>query len=81
MDPASGAVLSHEAPRPASGEKDIHKALKALGEGKNRREDLFRQSLSAEQNKSDLLKKKFEDAVRKAQDNPDAAPPPREIDL
>lgn len=80
MDPASGSVLSHDAPRPASGEKDMDKALRALKEGKSRREDLFRQSLSAEQNKSDLLKKKFEDAVRKAKDSPDA-PPPREIDL
>ena len=72
--------MSHEAP-PAAPKADMGEALKALREGKSRREDVFRQSLSVEKNKSDVLKKKFDEAVRKAKENPDAALPPREIDL
>ena len=80
VDPATGAVLSHEAPAGAP-KTDMEEALKALREGKSRREDVFRQSLSVEKNKSDVLKKKFDEAVRKAKENPDAPLPPREIDL
>jgi len=79
VDPATGEVLSHEAP--AGPKADMDEALKALREGKGRREDAFRKSLSAEKNKSDLLGKKFQEAVRRAKENPDAAPPPRDIDL
>jgi hypothetical protein len=81
VDAGTRVVLAHEAPASASGKADMDKALKALKEGKNRREDLFNQSLSAEKNKGDLLKKKFQEAVRQAKEKPDAAPPPREIDL
>jgi hypothetical protein len=80
VDAATGNVLSHGAA--AAGPKaDMDVALKALKEGKGRREDLFRRSLSDERNKGDALRKKFEDAVRKAKENPDAPPPPREVDL
>lgn len=80
VDAASGAVLSHEAGEVAP-KADMDDALKALKEGKSRREDLFRQSLSAEKNKHGILKDKFEEAVRKARENPDAPLPPRDIDL
>jgi hypothetical protein len=81
VDPGTGAVLSHEAAAPAGGKADMDKALQSLKEGKNRREDLFNQSFSAEKNKGDLLKKKFAEAVRQAKEKPDAPTPPREIDL
>jgi hypothetical protein len=80
VDPATGAVLSHAAAAP-SHKKGMEEALEDVKKSQGRREDLFRQSLSVEKNKSDLLKKKFEEAVRRAKENPDAAPPPREIDL
>jgi hypothetical protein len=79
VDVATGEVLSHEAPK--GPKADMDEALKALRESKGKREDAFKKSLSAEKNKSDLLGKKFQEAVRRAQENPDAAPPPREIDL
>jgi hypothetical protein len=82
VDAATGAVVSHEAAPAAHGPKtDMDHALKALKESKSRREDLFRQSLSAEKNKSDLLKDKFDEAVRRARETPDAPLPPRDIDL
>src|SRR4051812_28240256 len=80
VDPATGAVLSHEAPRGAAQKKDMSDALADLRKDKGRREDLFNQSLSVEKNKTDLLRKKFDEAVRKARENPDAPPPPREVD-
>lgn len=81
VDAGTGVVLSHEAPQPAAGKADMEQALKALKGDKDRREGLFNQSLSAEKNKGDLLKRKFEEAVRLAKEKPDAPLPPREIDL
>lgn len=79
VDSATGTVLSHEAA--AVPKADMAEALKALKEGKSRREDIFRQSLSAEKKKSEILKDKFDEAMRKAKENPEAPLPPREIDL
>jgi hypothetical protein len=79
VDASTGSVLSHEAP-PAGEKPDMDRALKSLKEGAGRREDLFRQGVAAEKNKANLLKKKFDEAVRRAKESPDA-PPPREIDL
>src|SRR5687768_2072479 len=79
VDPATGAVLSHKAP--AGPKADMAQALKDLEAGKGRRADLFDRQLEAEKNKKDILKKKFEEAVRRAEEDPSAAPPPREIDL
>jgi hypothetical protein len=81
VDPATGAVLSHDAPRAGGPKADMNEALANLKKDKGRREDLFNQAFSVEKNKGDVLKKKFEEAVKRAQDDPDAAPPPREIDL
>ncbi len=81
VDPATGAVLSHEAVRTLGPKTDMGEALENMKKDKGRREDLFNQGLSVEKNKSDVLKKKFDEAVRRAKENPDAAPPPREIDL
>jgi hypothetical protein len=52
-----------------------------MREQDSRKESLFRQSVEAEKNKSDLLDKKFQEAIRKAKESPDTGKPIRDFDL
>jgi len=80
IDGATGLVVSHtSAPRKRMFE-DLETAAKAMREHGERTESIFRQSVDAEKNKTDLLEKKFAEALRKAKDAPEGKPL-REIDL
>jgi hypothetical protein len=80
IDAATGLVVSHTpAPRKRMFE-DLETAAKAMREGEERKESLFRQSIEAEKNKEDLFEKKFAEALRKAKDAPEGKPL-REFDL
>ncbi len=80
IDAATGAVVSHTpAPRKRTFE-DLATAAQAMREHDERKESIFRQSVEAEKNKSDLLEKKFAEALRKAKDAPEGKPL-REFDL
>ena len=80
IDAATGAVVSHTpAPRKRTFE-DLATAAQAMREHDERKESIFRQSVEAEKNKSDLLEKKFAEALRKAKDAPEGKPL-REVDL
>jgi hypothetical protein len=80
IDAASGLVVSHTpAPRKRTFE-DLATAAQAMRDHDERKESIFRQSVEAEKNKTDLLEKKFAEALRKAKDAPDGKPF-REIDL
>jgi len=60
---------------------DIEEAARALKEQDSRRESVFRQSVEAHKHQSDLLEKKFQEAVRKAKESPDEGRPLRDFDL
>jgi len=80
VDAATGHVVSHTAaPRKRTFE-DLEMAARAMREQEERKESIFRQSVDAEKNKSDLLEKKFAEALRKAKDAPDGKPL-RDFDL
>ncbi len=80
IDAETGAIISHTAaPRKRTFE-DLAEAAKAMREQGERTESIFRQSMEAERNKSDLLEKKFAEALRKAKDAPEGKPL-REFDL
>ncbi len=81
VDVASRAVISHIPPERPKTFNDFEEAARAMKEQDSRRESLFRQSVEAEKNKADLLEKKFQEAVRRAKETPDAAPRIRDIDL
>ncbi len=81
IDPVTQTVITfheHEKPRAVS---DIEAAAQALrGEGA-RREQLFQKSVEAHRNSSDVLSKKFDELLKKAQaDDPDK-PPPKPLGL
>lgn len=81
IDPEVKAVLSHEAPAKAQSVTDLKKAVEALKGEAGRRQAQFAQSMQAEKDKGKVLDRKFQEALKKAKDEPPTAPPARDIDL
>ncbi len=80
VDAELAVVLSHEAPPRAATGVDLTDAHGILAEQEKRREDKFRESWAAEQKKEDVLTRKFEEALKKAKDQP-VEKPMRDFDL
>jgi hypothetical protein len=80
IDPELAVVLSHEAPPKAAPDVDLTDAERILAEEARRREDKFRESWEAEKKKEDVLTRKFEEALKKAKDQP-VEKPLRDFDL
>ena len=81
IDPETRAVIAHTpAPRKRTFE-DFETAARAMREGDERKESLFRQAVDAEKNKEDVLSKRFAEALRKAKESPATERPLREFDL
>ena len=73
-------VLSHTPPPKAAPDVDISDAARILAEQARRREDKFRDSWEAESKKEDVLARKFEEALKKAHEQPNEKPL-RDFDL
>lgn len=71
IDVAAKAVISHVAPLKPKTFADLDAAAKAMREQEVRKESIFRQAVDAERNKTDLLEKKFQEAVKRAKEMPD----------
>jgi hypothetical protein len=80
VDPQFAAVLSHTPPPRVAPDVDIADAARILSEQAQRREDKFRDSWEAERTKEDVLTRKFEEALKKAKDQP-VEKPLRDFDL
>src|SRR5574341_2494723 len=80
VDPGLQAVLSHEPPPEERSVKDLTQAVKGLKAEAAQRQARFEESLKAEKSKKSLLDKKFQDALKKAKDDP-ITKPVRDIDL
>ncbi len=80
IDAQLAVVLSHEAPPKAAPDVDISDAARILEEQAKRREDKFRESWEAEKKKEEVLTRKFEEALKKAKDQP-VEKPLRDFDL
>jgi hypothetical protein len=72
-------VVRHEEPARAD-KPELSDAHRLLDEQARRREDLFQQSVAAERTRGDALAKRFEEALRKAKDEP-ITKPTRDFDL
>jgi len=81
VDPGNQAVIAHTAAVKPKTFNDIEEAARAMKEQDSRRDSIFRQSVEAQKHASDLLEKKFQEAVKKAKETPDTGRPLREIDL
>ncbi len=73
-------VISHVEPE-REDKPDLDAAQKILAEEAARREAAFKQSVEAEKTRGDALSKRFEEALRKARDEPVGPPPKRDFDL
>ncbi len=80
IDPQLAVVLSFEPPPRIAPDVDITDAARILAEQAQRREDKFRESWEAEKKKEDVLTRKFEEALKKAKDQP-VEKPLRDFDL
>jgi len=81
IDAATKAVISHVAPVKPKTFNDMEEAARAMREQDNRRESIFRQSVDAQKHASELLEKKFQEALKKAKESPDTGKPIRDFDL
>lgn len=81
VDPSTRAVIAHTAAVKPKMFSDLEDAARAMKEQDSRKESIFRQSVEAEKHKSDLLEKKFQEAVKRAKESPDTGKPIRDFDL
>ncbi len=80
IDAVLRKVISHEAPTKPSNAPDLDHATSLLREQAERREALFKRSTEDEKSKSQLLERKFSEALKKSKDEP-ITRPTRDIDL
>ncbi len=80
VDAELGKVLHHTAPPKHAQAPDLEHAAQLLEKEKAHREALFRQSTEDAKRKSQLLERKFEEALKHSKDEP-ITPPTRDIDL
>ena len=81
IDPATRSIISHTAPVKPKTFNDMEEAARAMKEQDSRRDSIFRQSMEAQKHASELLEKKFQEAVKKAKETPDTGRPIRDFDL
>jgi hypothetical protein len=81
VDTETQAVIAHTAAVKPKMFNDFEEAAKAMKEQDSRRDSIFRQSVEAQKNASDVLEKKFQEAVKKAKESPDTGKPIRDFDL
>jgi ribulose kinase len=81
VDAEEQAVIAHTAAVKPKTFNDIEEAARAMKEQDSRRDSIFRQSVEAQKHASDLLEKKFQEAVKRAKESPDTGRPIRDFDL
>ncbi len=81
IDPATQGIITHTAPVKPKTFNDMEEAARAMKEQDSRRDSIFRQSMDAQKHASELLEKKFQEAVKKAKETPDTGKPIRDFEL
>jgi hypothetical protein len=82
VDVATGEVLSHrKAKEPLAGGKDFESLLAGLDQDRARAEATFEREKAALADRDRLLEEKFQAAMKRAAEEPDAGPPKRPFDL
>ena len=81
VDTSARAVIAHTAAVQPKTFNDIEEAARAMKEQDSRRDSIFRQSVEQQKHASELLEKKFQEALKKAKETPDTGRPLRDFDL
>jgi hypothetical protein len=79
VDVNLGRIVSHREP-PGGPRPELDEAHRIVQQQAERREALFAQSVAAEKNRGDALSKRFEEALKQAQEEP-VSKPLRDFDL
>lgn len=72
-------IVRHEEP-PSANRPELSDAHRLVAEEAERREAIFQQSVAAEKTRGDALSRRFEEALRQANDEP-ITKPTRDFDL
>lgn len=82
IDTATGQVLFHKkATAPLAGGHNLESLFRGLDEGKARAEDVFSRAVAAHKDRDRLMEEKFREAMKRAEEEPDAPAPYRPFDL
>mgnify|MGYP006969586318 FL=1 len=82
VDAASGEVLYHRKSKaPPAGGKDFDTLLGDLNQRNEEAESVFSREMDALKDRDRLLAAKFEEALKRASEDPDDEPPPSPFDL
>src|SRR5271167_3846826 len=81
IDTETKAVIAHTAAVKPKMFNDMEAAARAMKEQDSRRDSIFRQSVENQKHASELLEKKFQEAVKKAKESPDTGKPICDFDL
>lgn len=82
IDSATGEVLAHRpAKKPLAGGKDFDTLLEDLDKDKAAAEEVFEREVAAMKDRDRLLEEKFQQALKRAEEETDDGPFPRPIDL
>jgi hypothetical protein len=79
IDTNLGRVISHKEPERGN-KPELSDAQRILAEEEARREAIFQQSVDSEKTRGDVLSKRFEEALRQANEEP-VTRPSRDFDL
>lgn len=82
IDRGTGEVLLHRsAKQPLAGGKTLEGLMQEMEEGKERAEDIFAQEVAAHEDRDRILADRFEEALKRAEEDDDEDPAPRPFDL
>lgn len=82
VDVATGAVLSHRKPKaPLAGGKDFDSLFAEMNAGKAQAEAAFEREKAAMKDHDRLLEEKFQQALKRAKEDPDEDLGPRDFEL
>jgi len=82
VDSLTGEVLFHKPiKKPPAGGKDFETLVKEMQAEKGEAENVFEREVAAHRDRDRLLSEKFEEAMRRAEEDPDDKPPPRPFDF
>lgn len=81
IDAATGKILTHRSSGKETTKANFDSLMAGLETSKSRAEDIFRQELSALEDRDRLMEEKFKRALERAEDEDDGQPPVRPWDL
>jgi hypothetical protein len=82
VDAATGEILTHKKVKePLAGGRDLDGLFQEMKDSRSRAESLFEKEKQALKDRERLLAEKFDEAMKRAEEDDDGSPPPRPFDL